>query len=478
MAQHSATPVSSSAPAALDRRLILLAVTTLIGGFASMLDATIVSVAVPALSHSLYAPLSTLQWVVTGYLLAMMAVIPVTGWAVERYGARRVWLFALVIFLGGSVLSGAAWSVGSLIGFRLLQGVGGGMILPVAQTIVVQAAGPERIGRIMSLIAVPAQLAPICGPVIGGLLVDGLSWRWMFYVNVPICLAAIVMSLVLIPAGGPAPHHKLDLLGLMLLSPGLAALVYGLSLSADHGFTHPLVISWLAAGLALLCGYAVHALRPKVTAIIDLRLFRSRAFSTASTVMFLYGVSIFAAMFLLPLYYVQARGASALYAGLLLAPQGLGTLLALTIVGKFTDRVGPRPIILIGLAIATVGTLPFVFFAHDGNMILLGAALLVRGMGLGAAIVPANAAAYQGLPDRSVPRATSAVNIVQRIGQAFGTAVLALVLESQLVAHNSTATGMASAFSNTFLWTLILTGAALVPALLIPGHRATNRTPA
>lgn len=184
----------TTAPAPLDRGLILLAITTLIGGFASMLDSTIVSVAIPALSHALHAPLSTLQWVITGYLLTMMAAIPITGWAVERFGARRTWLFALLLFLAGSVLSGASWSAGSLIVFRLLQGFGGGMILPVAQTIVVQAAGPERIGRIMSLVAVPAQLAPICGPVIGGLIIDGLSRRWMFYVNVPICLLAIVMT--------------------------------------------------------------------------------------------------------------------------------------------------------------------------------------------------------------------------------------------------------------------------------------------
>lgn len=371
----------TTAPAPLDRGLILLAITTLIGGFASMLDSTIVSVAIPALSHALHAPLSTLQWVITGYLLTMMAAIPITGWAVERFGARRTWLFALLLFLAGSVLSGASWSAGSLIVFRLLQGFGGGMILPVAQTIVVQAAGPERIGRIMSLVAVPAQLAPICGPVIGGLIIDGLSRRWMFYVNVPICLLAIVMTFIYIPAGSAAPHHKFDVLGLLLLSPGLAAAVFGLSLTGAHGFASPVTVGWLAAGLVLLCGYAVHALRSKVAPMIDLRLFRARAFSAASAVMFLFGVSIFAAMFLLPLYYVQARDASALQAGLLLAPQGLGTLLALTVVGKLADRVSPRPIILVGLFVATVGTLPFVLFADGGNVIVLGIALLVRGLG-------------------------------------------------------------------------------------------------
>ena len=464
----------TEAPEPLDRGLVLLAVTTLIGGFASLLDSTIVSVAVPALSRGLHAPLSTLQWVITGYLLTMMVAIPITGWAVERFGARRTWLFALLLFLAGSVLAGASWSAGSLIVFRLVQGFGGGMILPVAQTIVVQAAGPKRIGRIMSLVAVPAQLAPICGPVIGGLIIDGLSWRWMFYVNVPICLLAIVMTFVYIPAGGSAPHQRLDWLGLLLLSPGLAAVVYGLSLTGDHGFASPVVIGWLAAGLVLLAGYTVHSLRSRVEPMIDLRLFRSRAFSAASTVMFLFGVSIFAAMFLLPLYYVQARGVTSLQAGLLLAPQGLGTLLALTAVGKLVDRISPRPIILVGLFVATAGTVPFVLFADDGNVVLLGAALLVRGLGLGAAIVPANAAAYAEIPEQAVPRATSALNVVQRIGSTFGTAVLALVLEGQLAAHSTTASGTASAFATTFLWTLVLTGVALVPALMLPGRRETG----
>ncbi|MEV4053666.1 DHA2 family efflux MFS transporter permease subunit [Amycolatopsis sp. NPDC049688] len=466
----SAAPQAADVPDRLDRRLVMLALTTLVGGFATLLDSTIVSVAINSLGNQFGSPLSTIQWVITGYLLALTMVIPLTGWAIERFGARPMWVASLALFLAGSALCGFAWSATSLIVFRVVQGFGGGMILPIAQTIVVQAAGPRRIGRVMSMIAIPAQLSPILGPVVGGLIVDSLSWRWLFFINVPIVLAAMIMSIFYIPAGAHAESKKLDVLGLVLLSPALATLVYGLSLAGHNGFGDSGALTWLIIGAVLLVAYIVHSLRPRIHAIIDVRLFRSRSFTAASMLQFLFGVSMFAAMFLLPLYYTQARGQSALAAGLLLAPQGAGTLIALSLVGKLTDRINPRPIILVGMLVASIGTIPYVFVGQSGNEFLLGAALLVRGMGLGAAVIPLSAAAYQGLGKADVPRATSAVNIIQRIGSSFGTAVLAVVLEQRIAVHGATGAGKALAFGDTFVWTLVLTGAALIPALLLPGR--------
>jgi EmrB/QacA subfamily drug resistance transporter len=470
------------APDKLDPALIKISLVTVVGAFAALMDATIVGVGIDALRDSFDTSLSTIQWVLTGYLLALVVAIPLVGWGMERFGARTMWLASIGLFMVTSVLAGSAWSIGSLIAFRVLQGFAGGMILPIAMATVVQAAGPNRLGRVMSIVGVPAQLAPVLGPVLGGVIIEQLSWRWMFFINVPICLFAIVGALAYMPASQGRPAKKLDILGLLLLSPGVAALVYGLSYAALHGFGQPTALVWLVVGVALLAAYTAHSLRPGVRAIVDLRLFRVRSFSTASLVNFLFGVSLFAAMFLLPLYYIQARGHSAQEAGLLLAPQGLGLLLAFLVVGRLTDRMNPRPIILVGMAIATVGTLPFAFVGNGVNDAVLGVALLIRGMGLGAATIPLNAAAYQGLSRQDIPQATSAINIINRLGGTFGTAILAVVLQYQIATHAPGVASQANAFGTTFVWTLVLTALALVPALLIPARpiapQATAPSPA
>src|SRR6478735_5180876 len=214
----------------MDRDLWRLASVVVLGTIMSILDTTIVNVALETLGRDLDASLTSIQWVSTGYLLALATVIPLTGWAMERFSGRKVWMVSVALFLLGSGLCGLAWSVESLIVFRVLQGFGGGMIMPVGQAILAQAAGPQRMGRVMSVIGVPTLLGPVLGPVIGGLIVDNLSWRWIFFVNLPVGAVALALAWRILPArevGTARP--RLDLVGLLLLSPGLVALVYGLS---------------------------------------------------------------------------------------------------------------------------------------------------------------------------------------------------------------------------------------------------------
>ena len=225
--------------------------------------------------------MTTIQWVATGYLLALAMTIPLAGWAIERFGARPSWVLALLVFIAGSVLCGLAWSPGSLIAFRVVQGVGGGMLMPLARTILAQAAGPQRMGRVMAAVGVPAMLGPVLGPVVGGLIVSEVTWRLMFYINVPVCLAAVLVAYrVMMPdtkVRGRAA--RLDLRGLLLVSPGLAAVVYGLAQSGTYGsLTNGHVIAPVAPGVALLVLFAGHALT-RADPIVDVRLFAVRVAS-------------------------------------------------------------------------------------------------------------------------------------------------------------------------------------------------------
>src|SRR6266496_1710702 len=258
----------------LSREILVLAGVVILGTIMTVLDLTVVNVAIPTLASDLGASIPTIQWVMTGYMLAFATVIPLTGWAAERFGARRAWIFALLLFLAGSVLAGAAWSIGSLIAFRVLQGLGAGMILPIGQTILAQAAGPQRIGRVMSVIGVPMLLAPVLGPVLGGAVVGAVSWRWIFFINLPIGVLAVLAAQRLLPEAKPQLGQRLDLRGLALLSPGIALFLYGLAEAGNQGgFDNRRTIAAAAIGLALVGLFVWHASVRGKDALIDLSLF-------------------------------------------------------------------------------------------------------------------------------------------------------------------------------------------------------------
>src|SRR5215213_9818131 len=242
--------MGSSRDEPLGREVWVVATVVIVGVIMSILDTTIVNVALETLSRELDAPLDTIQWVATGYLLALATVIPLTGWMTERFGSRRIWMISVALFGLGSALCGLAWSAESLIAFRVLQGFGGGMIMPVGMALLAQTAGPARVGRVMSVVGVPMLLGPILGPVVGGLIVDSVSWRWIFYVNVPIVFVALAMAARLLKRdAGRADAGRLDWRGLLLLSPGLGAVVFGLSESESHGgFRDPAVWGPVAVG--------------------------------------------------------------------------------------------------------------------------------------------------------------------------------------------------------------------------------------
>jgi EmrB/QacA subfamily drug resistance transporter len=466
----------------LSREILVLAGVVILGTIMTVLDLTVVNVAIPTLASDLGASIPGIQWVMTGYMLAFATVIPLTGWAAERFGARRAWIFALLLFLLGSVLAGAAWSLGSLIAFRVLQGLGAGMILPIGQTILAQAAGPQRMGRVMSVIGVPMLLAPVFGPLLGGAIIGAASWRWIFFINLPVGLAAVVAALRLLPAGsgsgsGAPGGPRLDVRGLLLLSPGIAVFLYGMSEASGHGgFGSPRSTVAVLAGLALIGLFFWHAAVRGGQALIDVSLLRRRGFGAAAAVNLLLMVALFGSLILIPLYYQQVQHEGAVAIGLLLAPQGLGAALALPLAGRLTDKFGARGVASAGMALAVLGMLAYAQVGLWTSYLYLSAALLMIGAGVGATVVPSMAAAFQALSRAETPRATSALNVIQRLGGAVGTALFAIVLSRQAGAgagaHGAGEVGvLAGAFGATFWVAAVLIAVAVIPALMLPRPR-------
>jgi EmrB/QacA subfamily drug resistance transporter len=480
----------------LERSTLVVAGVAVLGLIMAVLDTTIVNVALDTLSRDLHAPLMTIQWVSTGYLLSLAAVLPVSGWVTERLGSKRTWVVSIALFAVGSGLCALATSAGELIAFRILQGFGGGMLLPVGFTLVAQSAGPRRVGRALALLGVPVLLAPIFGPIIGGLIVDNVAWQWIFVVNLPIAVVAIAAAVRLLhPDAGRADPGPLDWLGVLLLCPGMAGIVFGLSeTESQGGIGEPIALGPILAGFALVGLFVWHSVRvPRP--LIDPRLFRARGFRAAALATFLLAGALFGTLLVLPLYYQVDRGESALAAGLLIAPQGLGAATMLPLSGRLTDAVGGGRVAVVGCTVVALATVPFAFVGDATPYPLLGAVLFVRGLGLGASIQPTTAAAYAVLESSQVPRATAALNTLRQIGASIGTALLAVMLAHEGAAALGSGDGgrarlldrlpdaqreelsgpLATAFGHTFRWAAVMAFLAILPAIVLLRAERTER---
>src|SRR5499427_507328 len=480
----------------LTREILTLAAVFVLGAIMTILDATIVNVALPTLGRDFRTSIATIQWVPTIYLLAFATVIPASGWATERFGARRVWIASLVLFLAGSLGCGLSGSVAVLICFRVVQGIGGGMILPVGQTILARAAGPQRMGRVMSIVGVPLLLGPVVGPVIGGALISAASWRWIFFVNVPVGAIALALALRLLP-DSPRSPARLDVRGLVLLSGGIAVFLYGLAKIGTGAAGGALPGIAMATGLAMVAAFCWYALRVREP-LIDLRLLRSRGFAAGAAANLMLGIALFGVALLLPLYLEIVRGRSPLQTGLLLIPQGLGAALVMPMAGALTDRIGARPVVTGGILVSLAGLAAYTQLTAVTSYWYLAVALLVLGAGMGATITPAMAAAFQAIERPAIGAATATIGTIQRIAGSLGTALLAITLQHAMAAHLPGFHGsiggaaaiaaanparalpaLAQAFGTTFWVAVALTVVSLVPALALPGRRpATAQQPA
>ncbi|MGF6883773.1 EmrB/QacA subfamily drug resistance transporter [Nocardia sp. GAS34] len=436
-------------------------VVVLVGAILAFLDATIVNVALKSLSAKLDSSLDSIQWIVTVYLLTQAAVLPVTGWAARRVGAKRLYVAALLLFTLASVACGLSGNVGELIAARIAQGIGGGAMIPAGQIILVTAAGQRGLARVMAAVGIPMVLTPVFGPTIGGLLLEHAGWQWIFLINVPIGLIGLALAVRLLPADQRTePAGPLDVLGFALVSLGAIGLTYGLAEVSAKGITTPQVLLPLLAGTALTAGFVVRSLRVPHP-VLDVRLYRDLMFSSASLATFVFGAATFGGMVLMPLYFQLVRDQDAAHTGMLLAPQGVGAAIAMALSSRIFEKIGSR-VCVIGSVVGIVATVPFMLISADTPYWLLGAAMTVRGLGIGLAVMPAMTAALRTLRPNQISDATPQLNVMQRVGGSIGTAVFVAVLHQHLQGNETRHTDQAAAFATTFSWVF---AAAIVAAL-------------
>ena len=488
----TATAGATAGPDKLDSGVLKVAGVVVLGAIMSILDVTVVSVALPTFQAEFQATYATVAWTMTAYTLALAAVIPITGWAADRFGTKRLYLTSLVLFVAGSVLCSMAWDIGPLIAFRALQGLGGGMLMPLGMTILTRTAGPDRVGRVMAVLGVPMLLGPIGGPILGGWLIEAATWHWIFLINLPIGIGAFIVALRVLPKDEPHPSESFDFVGMLLLSPGLALFLYGVSTIPETGtVASGKVLVPALIGLVLVAGFVFHALRKK-NALIDLSLFKNRNLTIAVVTMTLFSIAFMGAMLLFPSYFLQVRGESTLNAGLLLAPQGLGAMLTMPLAGKLTDRIGPGKLVLGGIVLIAAGMAVFTQISADTSYGLLLGSLFVMGMGMGMTMMPIMSAALASLTHQSVARGSTLMNIVQQTAGSIGTAVMSVILTNQILgsptagAYAAVAQGaipaeqvppqvladgqfaLADSFGSTYLVALVLIALCVVPAFFLP----------
>ena len=447
-----AAPESRPAGRDESRTLRLALMIVCLGALMSAIDATVTNVALNTLEHDLHSSVAGVQWVMTGYLLSVAGVIPVSGWASRRFGARRVYASALAMFGLSSGLCALAGSLAMLVGCRVLQGMAGGMLVPLGQLIAAEVGGPKRMGRMISRVWMVSSVGSMVGPTLGGVIVSGLGWRWIFLVNVPVSLLATVAAFYLLPELPARAAGRLDIGGLLRLTIGVPATVFGLAQAEATGNLLSLsTLVPLGAGVILVLDFIRHALRSKYP-LLDVRLFARRTFTAGAVSVFFFDLAWFGTLVLLPLSFQQMRHATPVVAGLLLAPQGFGTVVGMWASGRGSD--GRR-----GLRFGAAGG--FTFVVTTALLSLFGAStpdpmicvtLLLAGFAAGLSWVPATAISYSRLAPEEISHASPLVAVMMRLGAALGTAIAAIILQAHLgsATDGHHAARLAAAYHSSF----------------------------
>jgi EmrB/QacA subfamily drug resistance transporter len=443
--------------------------------FMSIMDGTIVNVALPSIGRQLGVPGSSLDAVVVAYLVSLAVVIPASGWLGDRWGTKRIFLLALALFSSASALCGLAENFTLLVLFRFLQGAAAGALTPVGAAMLYRTFPPAERVRLSSILIIPTVLAPASGPVIGGFLVDVSSWRWVFYVNVPIGIAACLFGLLFLQEHRESAAGRFDLPGFLLAGVGLALALYSLSEGPGSGWGTPAVLFSALGGVLLLSTFVAVELRRREP-MIDLRLLRDRLFLVTNLVSLLASASFLGLLFVAPLFLQDGRGASALTSGLTTFPEALGIVLSTQIVARLYPRVGPRRLMAGGLTgVATMMTLLGLLMGLHTDLWLMRGLLFLTGAGMAYLFLPVQAAAFATISSADTGRASALFNAQRQLGAALGVAVLAAVLSAvgpTQISRAGNITPNLAAYHAAFLAAAMLALVGASMALAVSDHAA------
>ncbi|QGG54959.1 DHA2 family efflux MFS transporter permease subunit [Paenibacillus sp. B01] len=413
------------------RAILAPLVAIIIGMFMVILDGTAMNVAVPKLQQDFGgASLSLIQWTITGYALAQAAVIPLAGWLSDRFGAKTIFILSVVLFTLGSALCAMAGSAEQLIAFRVLQGLGGGMVAPIAMAFTYRIAPPGKVGAVMGMIGIPMLLAPALGPVVSGWLVEYVSWHWIFLINLPIGVIAVIVALRTLPVIDRQTVPVLDMMGIVFGPLAFAALAYGVS-EGGTDWTSARTLTGLIVGGVALVVFIIAELR-RSNPLLELRVFRSPNFTKGILVQWISQAALFGTIFLLPLFLQTAKGYGALDTGLILLPQALAAGLFMPIGGRLYDKVGARPLVMTGMALVSVAAFLLSGIEADTGVGSLILPLALIGAGMGLSMMPLNTHIIQSAPAQLVGRVTSLTAAAQQVVSSFAIAGLSTYLTGRI----------------------------------------------
>jgi EmrB/QacA subfamily drug resistance transporter len=444
------------------------------GLFMDLLDMTIVNVAIPTLATELDATTTQVQWVVTGYLLSLAVVIPISGWLGDRFGTKRIFTLALFIFTCASFLCGIASSIESLIAFRILQGVGGGMLTPVGTAMLFRAFPPQERAKAAAILMIPMVVAPASGPVIGGYLVEYWDWRWIFFINIPVGVTGLIFAGLFLREEKQPHPGRLDVPGFIMAAVGLGALMYALAEAGEKGLDDPTVLAVATVGLAILALFTLVELRT-AEPMIDMRLFQNRLFATANAVQMVAFAGLMGGLFLLPLMLQSpaTKGLGAFDSGLTTFPQAIGVVTMVQVSSRLYPGIGPRRLLVFGLLGVTATTLAFVAVDVGTDLWWIRGIMFARGCFFSFILICLQTATFATIAPQMMGRASAVSNAGRQVGASFGVALLATVLTSRLTAHDTSLAPGANtaatidAFHEAFFVAAILTLVGAGLSLLI-----------
>jgi EmrB/QacA subfamily drug resistance transporter len=417
------------------RSVLVPLIAIILGTFMVILDNTVVNVALPTLGRVLGSDLSLLQWVITGYMLAQAAVIPLSGWLSDRFGAKRVYLISLVLFTAGSAACGLAVNSEMLVATRVIQGLGGGMLMPIGMAVLYRLTPPERRGAIFGMFGLPLMVAPALGPLLSGYLLQYADWRLIFLINLPVGILALLVGLRVLPSipAGRAPGG-LDTLGIILGPLAFASISFGVSQSTSDGWTAPATLGGIAIGIVALMLFIWRELTTQ-DPVLDLRVFRSRDFSLAIVTQWAAFAAMFGTFFLIPLFLQQVRGYGAFETGLYTVPTAVASAIFMQIGGRAFDRLGVRPPALFGLTL--IGTSMWLMSGLRGQTTGgdLFVPLALMGAGMGSMMMALNTHVLNSAPRELIGRVTSLTNALQNVIASLAIATWATLLQARIPVH-------------------------------------------